>query len=77
MTRVYYWQGALGQDKLLSEHHEVILQILNQDYTPTDLEKLYGNNQQIIYSFRVNIRDRLLFTTRVKDDKSYLHVLEY
>ncbi len=77
MTRVYYWQGALGQDKLLSEHREVIVQILNQDYAPTDLEKLHGNNQQIIYSFRVNIRDRLLFTTRVIDDKSYLHVLEY
>jgi hypothetical protein len=77
MTRVYYWQGASGESELLSEHGEVIDKILNQIYAPADLEKLHGNNRQIIYSFRVNIRDRLLFTTRVIDDKSYLHVLEY
>jgi len=70
---VYYWKGAEGASSLLEEYQDAIQCLLTGDYRAADLEKLQNNSNQIIYSYRLNIEDRLLFTTR----EGRLHVLEY
>jgi hypothetical protein len=74
MTRIYYWQDAIGSPELLAQHAEAIHKLLSGTYTAADLEKLKTTNHATpIYSFRLNHKARLLFTTQ----QNYLLVLEY
>lgn len=70
---IYYWKAATGSAALISEHREDITRILSGDYPSTDLEKLRTPLAYPIYSWRINKRDRLLFTTH----QGCLHVLEH
>lgn len=78
MTTIYYWQGAAGDHSLLETHQAAISNLLSGDYAATDLEKLHSHlSSHHIYSFRLNSKARLLFTTYTSEKKSYLLVLEY
>jgi hypothetical protein len=75
MTRIYYWQDAIGSSQLLDEHAVAIQRLLSGSYAARDLEKLQhtAHHSTPIYSFRLNKKARLLFTTH----EHYLLVLEY
>lgn len=78
MTTIYYWQSAAGDNHLLETHQSAINQLLSGDYPASDLEKLNTqHSSHPIYSFRLNDKARLLFTTYISQKKSYLLVLEY
>ena len=71
--KVYYWRNAIGDASLIATCKSNIDDLINGTYTETDLEKLKNYN---IYSYRLNQRDRLLFTTIQIDDEQYLLVLD-
>ena len=71
--KVFYWKGVFGDNDDLSFCEELIKKILNGDYQSTKLEKLNGYN---VYSARINITDRMLFTTITVQNISYLLLLE-
>lgn len=70
---IYYWKAAKGNIELLDTFHDKIRSILSGDYNHHDLEKLRVASSHIIYSYRLNDVERLLFTTH----KGCLHVLEH
>lgn len=70
---IYYWAGATGTEDLLTEHSDAIRCLVTGEYDKNDLEKLRANSSHPIYSFRLNQRARLLFTTH----HGCLHVLEF
>src|SRR3990167_3091783 len=71
--KVYYWRNAIGDVSLITAYKNNIDDLINGTYTETDLEKLKNYN---IYSYRLNQRDRLLFTTIKIDGEQYLLVLD-
>jgi hypothetical protein len=62
--KITYWKGARGSEDLLRTHKDTITKLLNGDFTGGQLEKLRGFSNPIVYSFRLNQADRLLFTTQ-------------
>lgn len=75
MTLFYSLRGALGEDALLQEHEEAILNLLQGTCAPSDIERLVGHKQ--VYSLRLNLQARLLFTIHRVQGKDYLLVLDY
>jgi ankyrin repeat protein len=73
LMKINYWKGARGSETLLQTHKDTITNILNGDFTGGQLEKLRGFSDPIVYSFRMNQADRLLFTTH----HEHLLVLDY
>ncbi|WP_028387804.1 hypothetical protein, partial [Legionella fairfieldensis] len=72
--KLYYLRGALGDKELLTRHEEAIRQLLTGVYHGSNLEKL--RNQEV-YSFRLSIRERLLFTVEEIRGQRCLIVLDY
>lgn len=70
---IYYWKGAKGGQNLLVEFKQEISDLINNRYNSSDLEKLKSSSKNIIYSYRINYSDRLLFTTV----NGYLYVIEH
>ncbi|MDP3705638.1 MAG: AAA family ATPase [Legionellaceae bacterium] len=78
MTTIYYWNGASGDNDMLTQYQTAITRLLQGDYASADLEKLKGriDSSPIIYSLRLSGKVRILFTTRIMHGKPYLHILE-
>lgn len=72
-NRIFYWNGILDPKGLTAFYDGIITKILDGDWQNLDLEKLHGHN---VYSVRVNLYDRLLFTTIVVDDQPWLMLLD-
>ena len=72
-VKICYWRHAIGEDALITEHKSKLDELITGSHVPADLEKLKNYN---IYSYRVNERDRLLFTTIEMHGESYLLVLD-
>ncbi|WP_131777723.1 hypothetical protein, partial [Legionella fairfieldensis] len=72
--KLYYLRGALGDKELLTRHEEAIWQLLTGVYHGSNLEKLHN---QEVYSFRLSIRERLLFTVEEIRGQRCLIVLDY
>lgn len=70
---IYYWTGISGNKDLIETYRNDLRSILGRDYATSNLEKLKtGISKYPVYSFRLNHKERLLFTTY----KNQLHVLE-
>ena len=63
MNKVYYWRDIIGNSDQFHPYHDKIQQLLSGDHKALSLEKLSGSPRQPIYSIRLNLADRLLFTT--------------
>ena len=70
---INYWKGAKGSKDLLNAFNIEINNLLTSNYAPSDLEKLQHPSQHVIYSYRLNQADRLLFITI----NGFLYVLEF
>ncbi|KTD16763.1 hypothetical protein [Legionella jordanis] len=75
MTKVYFWEGLIGDKERYEPYIETIAKIARGDYQAADLDlkKLRGHR---IYSARINHSDRLLFTTVWLGKKPYLLLLD-
>ena len=71
--KFYFWNGALGNDQLLSTYEVAVNKLLHGQYASADLEKLTGHD---VYSFRLNGTARLLFATHKINEQNYLLLLE-
>ena len=72
---IQYWTGINGELGLLTEHKEIVSALLRGETARVDLKKLRGDYP--LYSIRVNVRDRILFTTIQADGKPCLLLLEF
>ena len=63
MPQVYYWRDIIGDSALFAPYKAEIDQLLAGEYASLSLEKLTHSTQPPIYSIRVNIDTRILFTT--------------
>lgn len=72
---IYYWNQATKDSNLFENPliSNAVEHLLSGDYNHHDLEKLNGPQQLVIYSFRLNAVERLLFTSY----QDHLHVLEH
>lgn len=74
MTKPYYLHGAFKNQHLLKSHETNINRLLRGHYSLRDIEKLKGCD---VYSFRLNRKQRLLFTFVEKEDETHLLILEH
>ncbi len=63
MNRIFYWRDVYGDAKLFEPYRAKIAQLLAGEYRALNLEILRGYRQPPLYSIRVNIDTRILFTT--------------
>ena len=77
MANIYYWREAIGDTTLLS-HPELkiaLKKIINNNYAKADLEMLAGHHD--IFSYRLNKKSRILFTTINIGERRCLLLLDY
>jgi hypothetical protein len=73
MTRILYWRTALGDSTILKEYEETIHDLLSGNYRKLHLERLSNSS---VYSVRINIKGRLLFTTVLIEENPSILLLE-
>lgn len=75
MHILYYWHGVIVNEDIFAKYYKTLEKILSGQYKSADLDlkKLPGFK---IYTIRINRRDRLVFTTRKHQGKSYLELID-
>ena len=74
MPNICFWRGAVGDTSFLETYQKSINKLLTGTFAPINLEKLTGHD---VYSYRVSVVARLLFTTINVGGQPYLLVLEF
>lgn len=74
-TKIFYLQGIIGEKVLLEDYARIIQKLVNGEFQAADLDlkKVKGYR---VYSVRVNLSDRLLFTKIDLKGKNYFVLLE-
>lgn len=74
--KVRFWEGVIGDKKVLERHEATLKQLYDGDYKSIRLEVLHGKVRPHLFSIRSNDSDRLLLTTVKVDGKRYAFVIE-
>jgi len=63
MKQIFFWRDIYGDIEMFAPYQEIITHLFQGEYHGLQIEKLNTEATPPIYSIRLNIRDRLLFTT--------------
>jgi len=63
MPKIFYWQDVIGNGERFKPYQTEINQLIAGEYVALSLEKLNRASRTPIYSIRINVDKRILFTT--------------